>query len=69
MGKLEGGSFTGEFERWMRQVSLSVGPNGGPGEGGPSSGNVENSPNVGSGYETFLSMGAPLGEPGVELLC
>jgi hypothetical protein len=26
LGNLEGGSFTWVFERWMRQVSLSIGP-------------------------------------------
>jgi hypothetical protein len=25
-GNLEGGSFTGDFKKWMRQVSLSIGP-------------------------------------------
>jgi hypothetical protein len=26
LGNLEGGSFTGNFERWMRQVSPSLSP-------------------------------------------
>jgi len=39
-------------------VSLHRGPVGGPGEGGPSTGNFENSLKEGSGYEVSLSMGA-----------
>ena len=42
---------------------------GGPGEGGPSTGNFENSLTEGSGSAVSLSMGALLGEPGGGLLC
>jgi hypothetical protein len=50
LGNLERGSFTGDFERWMRQVSLRTSLAGGPGEGGPSNGNVESLLKEGSGY-------------------
>jgi len=32
LGNLKGVSFTGDFERWMRWVSVCRGPVGGPGE-------------------------------------
>jgi hypothetical protein len=34
LGNLEGGSFTKDFKRWIRWVSLHRGPIWGPGEGG-----------------------------------
>ena len=44
LGNLKGVLFTGDFGRWMRRVSLSVGaPLGDLGRGGPSTGNFENS--------------------------
>jgi hypothetical protein len=40
MGNLEEGSFTGDFETWMRQTFFStLAPTCG---GGPSTGNLEN---------------------------
>jgi hypothetical protein len=48
----------------MRHCVSPYGPAGGPGEGGLSNGNVENSLKEGSVYGTFLSMGTQLGEPG-----
>jgi hypothetical protein len=34
LGNLEGGSFTGDFERWMRRVSFSIGSHWGTWGGG-----------------------------------
>jgi len=45
-------------------VSLRRGPVGVPEEGGPSTGNFENSLKEGSGYGASSSMGALLQEPG-----
>ena len=70
LGNLEGGSFPGNFKRWMGRVSLSVGaPLGDLGRGVRSTRNFENSLKEGSGYGVSFSMGALLGEPGGGLLC
>jgi hypothetical protein len=50
-------------------VSLRVAPLGVPGEGGPSTGNVQNLVKEGFGYGPSLSIGALLREPGVERPC
>jgi hypothetical protein len=64
-GENRGHVYIGDFQRWMRQVSLSVGPFCGTwGRGGPSIGNVENLLKEGSGFGACLSMGALFGEPG-----
>jgi len=55
VGNLEGGSFTVDFERWMRRMS-PYGPIGGPGEGDPSTGTFENSLKEGPGCEVSLSL-------------
>jgi len=34
LGNLEGGSFTGDFDRWMRRVSVSIGTRWGTWGGG-----------------------------------
>ena len=62
MGNLERDSFTGDFERWMRRVSVSVGSSWGPGERDTSIGNFGKSMKEGSGCRVTLSMGALLGE-------
>jgi len=69
LGNLEGDSFTGDFQRWVRRVFLHRDPVGGPGERGPSTKNFEISLKEGSGYGVSLSIGALLGEPGGGLLC
>jgi hypothetical protein len=58
LGNLEGDSFTGDFERWMIRVSVSLeAPLGTWGRGGgPSTGKFENSLKEGSGCGTSLSL-------------
>jgi hypothetical protein len=63
LGNMERGSFTGDFQRWIRRLSLSV-----RGTGGPSAGKLENLLKEGSGYGASLSMDL-LGELGWGLLC
>ena len=68
LGNLERDSFTGDFERWMRRVSLFVGSRWGPVEGDTSIGNFGKSMKEGSGCRVTFCTGALLGERLVGVL-